>query len=382
MKKVMRIAFWSLLVIGLVVSMSFAERQHRRMPCKKFSITIVREGENFFVSEDDIKNLLRERGDSIVGEPVSKIDIPKIEQVVATHPAVESVETFMSVSGELSIVAVQRRPIVRIINSNGESFYIDDRGKLMPWMPEWTAKVPVVTGAINDGYDKYYKTSMDAIAKDSALSAATPLEDIYHLAQYINADTFLHAQITQINLSAENGYEMIPRVGAQKIIFGDATNIDEKFSNLKIFYRDGMRATGSWNDYTEINLQYKNQVVCKRREDPNAPKPAVVTQQAAAAPLAMPGVAEQHSPNPDSPQAAHAPTHEQPAHDVVQKPAGQKPAAQKPTASNNASQKQSGSASGSGSSGGAAAKKTTSSSPKKPATSKPQQSKPQPHHGI
>lgn len=373
MKKILRIAFWSLLVIGLVVSMSFAQRQHSRMPCKKFSVTIVREGENFFVSEDDIKKLLRERGDSIVGEPVSKIDIPKIEQVVATHPAIESVETFMSVNGELSIIAVQRHPIVRIINSNGESYYIDDRGKLMPWMSEWTAKVPVVTGAINDGYDKYYKTTMDAIAKDSALSAATPLEDIYHLAQFINADTFLHAQITQINLSAENGYEMIPRVGSQKIIFGDATDIAEKFTNLKIFYRDGLRATGSWNDYTTINLQYKNQVVCTRREDPNAPKPAPVVAQPVAPPVLPPNTIVQDDPKPDTAQAAHAAAHDQPAHNPPTQP--------KPTASNNASQKQSGSASGSGSSGGAAAKKKTSSTPKKPATlSKPQQSKPQPHH--
>src|SRR5204863_3006814 len=46
------------------------------------------------------------------------------------------------------------------------------------------------------------------------------------------------------------------------IVFGDANEAEEKLKKLKLFYKEIMIKAG-WNNYSVINLQYKNQVVAK-----------------------------------------------------------------------------------------------------------------------
>ena len=43
-----------------------------------------------------------------------------------------------------------------------------------------------------------------------------------------------------------------------------ATDVEEKFNKLQLFYKEVMVKAG-WNKYSVINLQYKNQVVAKRK---------------------------------------------------------------------------------------------------------------------
>jgi cell division protein FtsQ len=54
-------------------------------------------------------------------------------------------------------------------------------------------------------------------------------------------------------------------VGDMKIIFGTTEDMKEKFSNLKVFYQEGLNSTGNWKLYQAINLKYKNQVVCTKK---------------------------------------------------------------------------------------------------------------------
>jgi hypothetical protein len=57
---------------------------------------------------------------------------------------------------------------------------------------------------------------------------------------------------------------MIPKIGSQIIEFGNAADVEEKFNKLQLFYKNVMVKTG-WSKYSIINVQYKNQVVAKRR---------------------------------------------------------------------------------------------------------------------
>ena len=83
------------------------------------------------------------------------------------------------------------------------------------------------------------------------------------LARYINKDDFWSAQIEQLYVNENGDIELIPRVGNQKIIFGDATQMKEKFNKLFILYTKGFDKTG-WNNYSAINLKFNDQVVCTR----------------------------------------------------------------------------------------------------------------------
>jgi cell division protein FtsQ len=155
---------------------------------------------------------------------------------------------------------------MRIINERGDSYYMDDEGKLMPLSDKYTAKVLVANGKITESYGKYYKRSMEDIAKDSAVKARTMLDELFAMATYIEKDEFWKSQVQQIFINENKEMELVPMVGNQKIIFGDTTAMDEKFKKLMIFYSQGLNTTGWWNKYASINLKFRNQIVCTKKE--------------------------------------------------------------------------------------------------------------------
>ncbi|MFW6222798.1 MAG: cell division protein FtsQ, partial [Bacteroidota bacterium] len=59
-------------------------------------------------------------------------------------------------------------------------------------------------------------------------------------------------------------FEIIPRVGAHFIHFGSIDQYEWKFKKLKYLYKKGFSKEG-WNKYEQINLKYKNQIICTKR---------------------------------------------------------------------------------------------------------------------
>ena len=57
---------------------------------------------------------------------------------------------------------------------------------------------------------------------------------------------------------------LIPRVGEQKIHIGNLDNTKEKLDNLYQFYNVALPIKG-WQTYSDINLKYKNQIVCTKK---------------------------------------------------------------------------------------------------------------------
>ncbi|MBA3972491.1 MAG: hypothetical protein H0X46_10205, partial [Bacteroidetes bacterium] len=107
--------------------------------------------------------------------------------------------------------------------------------------------------------------SISDIGKDSLLSALSLLDEIYAMANYINADKFWSAQIQQIYINKDRDMELVPLAGDHKIVFGDTTFMDTKFKKLLTFYQQGLNTTGWWDKYSIINLKFKNQIVCTKK---------------------------------------------------------------------------------------------------------------------
>jgi cell division protein FtsQ len=265
-KKIGIIVLWFLGVSGLVVTLGFVNNREAFVKGKSVTVNINQNDENSFVDEDDILKFLQDRHDTLINKPMSEINVYELEKCLNAHPSIANAEVAVSVSGDVTINVTQRKPIVRIINTQGESFYLDNKATLMPLADHYTARVLVVNGIITESYSQFYNFSVPQIEKDSALSKATVLDDIYEVVTYINKDSLLTGLVTQMYINNEREIELYPAVGNQKIIFGDATGIEDKFEKLKIFYREGLNSINNWNRYSTINLKYKNQVVCTKKE--------------------------------------------------------------------------------------------------------------------
>ena len=156
-KKILFISMWILLFAGLVVSMGFVNSEQNSLICKKLSIKINQDDEVYFLDTEDIRQFIKNRGDSIVGQTKATINIPKIEHSLNSQEDIAKAIVYMSIDGELKVDVTQRKPIIRIINLKDESYYLDAEGKLMPLSDKYTANVLVANGNITEKTENFGK---------------------------------------------------------------------------------------------------------------------------------------------------------------------------------------------------------------------------------
>ena len=264
-KKILVTVLWIIALSGLTASLAFVSKKERQVKVENLDITVNSKGQNDFVDEDDVKEFFSERQDVILNAEVKNVNINALEKALNSHPAVENADLSVDVNGDIKISVTQRTPLVRVLTMGGESYYIDTQSKLMPLSDKFTARVLVVNGYIHEPYSRRYMFSVNEIAKNEIFKEVSMLDDIYDMADFITKDTVLNGLIHQLSINKEKEFEMFPSIGNHKIIFGDATDIAEKFEKLKLFYLNGLNKTDNWNKYSTVNLKYKNQVVCTKK---------------------------------------------------------------------------------------------------------------------
>jgi cell division protein FtsQ len=176
---------------------------------------------------------------------------------------VAKVRVFENNEGSLFVQIRQREPLLRIINKKFESFYLDESGTMLPVNPNFSARVLVANGEIEDSYLRKPNYRINILALSDSIYYDSLLTNLYRLTMFITHDKFLKSQIEQVYVDRKGEFELIPRVGNQVILLGRAEDLDEKFRKLYAFYKLGMNKIG-WNKYNVINIKYKNQVVCSK----------------------------------------------------------------------------------------------------------------------
>ena len=94
------------------------------------------------------------------------------------------------------------------------------------------------------------------------------LKELYELVKLIIRDPFLREMIDQIVVIGKKEFMLIPKVGNQKILFGNYQNVDDKLERLKLFYFKAIPQVG-WKKYQVINLKYSGQIVCEKSNETN-----------------------------------------------------------------------------------------------------------------
>ena len=263
LKKTTTLLLWFAIFAGFIFLLGFTNKKQNEKLCKNILIQIDRSDENHFVSVEDVYAMISHEIDTSYQKAMISINTEKMEHQLGNHPSVARAEVYKTINGDLMVEITQRKPIVRIFPKNGESFYMDEHGKLMPVSDNFTARVMVANGFIDESYSKSYHLSAKEILKNDSISASSLLDDIFLFSDYIQKHPFWEAQIEQLYVNKDLEIELIPRVGNHTIVFGDATRLNEKFNNLMIFYNQGLSKTG-WNEYSTINLKFKDQIICTK----------------------------------------------------------------------------------------------------------------------
>ena len=210
--------------------------------CQEVKINITDGANNGFLNTNEVKMQLQHAKIYPLGDRMNDICTRKIEETLLKSPLVEHVECYKTQTGRVYINLTQRIAVMRIMANNGESYYIDNLGAIIPSNNNSTDLV-VATGDIKRKY------------------AQTTLKD-FGLLLFEN--TFWRSQIEQLNILSDGSVEMIPRVGDHIVYLGQPTHLKEKLTRLEKFYRYGLSKAG-WNKYSYINIEFNNQIICKKR---------------------------------------------------------------------------------------------------------------------
>ena len=251
----------SLLLLALVLVLpSFTEKKTSEMLCSGINVVITDSTDYQFVTRNDVLSLLNSRSDSVLGRKIEDISVEKLEKKISGLSEVKSVEAFFDINGTLNVLVNQRVPIMRIQPDNGGVYLMDRDGVVFKKTSQYVPRLHFVGGNIN-----IKPKMLEGMSVLDTAMGNTILRDVYDIVNYVNNDKFWSAQIDQIYVTGQKKIELVPRMGNHVVKIGTSENFEKKMHNLELFYSQVMPNVG-WDKYSEINLEYEGQVVCKRRE--------------------------------------------------------------------------------------------------------------------
>ena len=256
-KKVIITCLDALLAVYLVLAItSFNKPDEGVGECTKVTIDITDSNNAGFLSAAEVKNMLLKRDIYPLHKPMPEVNPRSIEESLKKSPFVKTAQCYKTQDGHVCINITQRLPIVRIKSSNGDDYYLDDKGGIMP-NSKYTSDLIIATGNISKNYAKNY---------------------LGYLSETLMENDLWRNLVEQINILPDKGVEIVPRVGDNVVFMGylpESRVADErkkliqdfvahKMERLEKFYRYGLSQAG-WNKYSYISLEFDNQIICKKK---------------------------------------------------------------------------------------------------------------------
>lgn len=213
----------------------------------QFEIKIDRNGtDRELLDKKEVMKIMRKHlGFDPAVSNVQDIDFRGLEEKLEANPYVEEATIYLDARNNLHVLITQRKPIARIKTSS-KDFYMTDDGKQIPLSSNATLRVPIVTGNI----ERFMMSTNESKVQ---------YRDLVNMLAFCDQDQFLSALIEQIDINHKGELVCIPKVGKERILFGDISDYQEKLEKLKKYYEWGKSEDG-WNKYAYLNLAYKDQI--------------------------------------------------------------------------------------------------------------------------
>ena len=230
MKRMVNILLGLLIFSYMLVVLGFVKDAHDGVRCNGIDVVIRDSLEHGFINESDVRSLIRLEHPKIAGIPLSDIDAAQMEESLSLVPVIKSVQVYKTVEGRLIVELAQRTPLVRIQDRDNRQYFLDREGNVIPYTGTYAPHILLANGEIDGAFRKKKNVLED--------SRDTIMRDIIALADFITGDPFWNAQIVQVYVNRKKEFELIPRVGAQIILFGDRSRMEQKFFKLGTLYRE------------------------------------------------------------------------------------------------------------------------------------------------
>ncbi len=243
MKILLKLLLLLVMMGYLVLAITRIARGGDTTVCTGVNVIIADSVHAGFITEAEVRRMLAADSLSPEGKRMEDINGEAIEAALLRNSFVREARCYKTPGGIVNLHIGQRLPILRVKADNGEDYYIDAAGVKMQ-VQNYTADLVVATGD---------------------LQQAIVRRQLLHLARYIHHHRFANDLITQIYVERNGRMTLVPRMGCDLITLGrvDSLAIPGQMEKLRALYTQVLPTVG-WSAYREINLEYANQIVCKK----------------------------------------------------------------------------------------------------------------------
>lgn len=250
LSKGIQMAVIAVLFIGIAAYIVYAmvtpDKNLSDERCSDLVINIEGADDAAFLTQKSIEDQLHRASIHPKGQLLKDVSAKKIiETLRQQNQFVSDINCYKTANGKVVIDVIQRTPVLYILPDSKSGYYVDGDGNVIK-NTDYPANILVATGRITEKF------------------ATTCL---CYLGAYISDDEFLDNLIEQIYVSrSTDGHfdiNLVPRIGQQQIHLGNISNYAKKLERLKKFYQNALTSVG-WNKYSTIDLEYDNQIICKK----------------------------------------------------------------------------------------------------------------------
>lgn len=258
MKKIFNILLISLTLILAVAIGIHCAYAHFNDKLNDVNLVITRNTETGFIDYEDTYELILEICDTVNNKRIKNIPVDSVVGRLVEIPWTVGVEAGINLKRVLDVKIEECQPVARIYNKSGKSVYVDADGNMFPSNNRYVPHLLVTSGIdfpadhLGNVADEEYET--------------TDLPETFVLIKEVLNDEYSKCCVKQIFLDDKKNYIFSMNNTNIIVIFGDVNDIDEKLFNMKTFF-DKMQGNPELNNYKEINLNYKNQVVCTKNKN-------------------------------------------------------------------------------------------------------------------
>lgn len=228
------------IMLALVIFLySFSSIKNKQRILQKNSIAISPEDEAF-LNETIVNNLLIQNLEGTSKIAKEKVDLKMLESFLNANKYVYKAEVFCSIDGVLRANVIQKKPVIRVMSEN-QTYYLDDNGDMIPLSENFTPRVPIFYGEVQEKDKKKLASFFSMIAEDEMLKQ----------------------NIIDISKTKKGNFVFSVRDYNYKVLFGSLTDAEKKLKNYKAFLQYATKDT-LLEKYKVVNLIFTQQVVCSK----------------------------------------------------------------------------------------------------------------------
>ena len=235
---------------SLLVLLVAAVGKQNNQTCQGYAILLKGEENQLFINEKEVLKLVETAANGdIKGKLISRLNIKKMESLLEANKWILDAELYFDNLNILQIAVSERSPIARVFTKSGHSFYLDNTGTRIPLSAHYTARVPVFTG-----FPEFKKARADSVL----------ISQIKDAAVFIDNHPFWKVQVSEIHITTEKFFEMIPVIGNHVVLLGEGVDLENKFHRLFVYYKQ-VAAKRGFDSYETLNVQFDGQVIGTRK---------------------------------------------------------------------------------------------------------------------